>query len=217
MPMLNPGGQGGSMHTLPVTMAVFSHAPESCRSVPHSYMDSVALHFAFCYTEYCGRLWLARFVLPAFIIALLITSLASTAAMAPHLSAAEQDRALQAMARNSTPLQIYDMLERTRVRRGIQMVNLTVVRRFLKGATHKRGRKETRGRKRVYSRRNVLTMNAARRKFIQTTKGTKQAKWNPIVRKARAPHAHRTTAARAFAREKIKHFAHLVDHSACSG
>ena len=67
------------------------------------------------------------------------------------------------------------------------MVNITVVRRFLKGKTHKRGVKETRGRKRIYSRRNVLTMNAARRKFIQATKGTKQAKWNLIIRKARAP------------------------------
>ena len=54
------------------------------------------------------------------------------------------------------------------------MVNLTVVRRFLKGTAHKREVKETRGRKRIYSRRNVLKMNAARRKFIQTTKGTKQ-------------------------------------------
>ena len=40
--------------------------------------------------EYCGRLWLARFVLPALIIALVITSQSSAAAMAPHLSAAEQ-------------------------------------------------------------------------------------------------------------------------------
>lgn len=166
-------------------------------------MDSVAPHSAFCRMEYCGRLWLARFLLPALIIALVITSQSSVAAMAPHLSAVEQDRALQAMARKSTSLQIYDLLERARVRRGIQMVNLTVVRRFLKGATHKRGAKETRDRKRIYSRRNVLTMNAARRKFIQATKGTKQVKWDLIVRKARVPRAHRTTAARAFAREKI--------------
>ena len=93
MPMLNPGGQGGACTRFQSRWLFFSHAPESCRSVPHSYMDSVALHSAFCHMEYCGRLWLARFVLPAFIIALLITSLASTAAMAPHLSAAEQDRA----------------------------------------------------------------------------------------------------------------------------
>ena len=37
------------------------------------------------------------------------------------------------------------------------MVNITVLRRFLRGKTHKRSRVETRGRKRTLSRRNVLT------------------------------------------------------------
>ena len=83
------------------------------------------------------------------------------------------------------------------------MVNVTVIRRFLKGKTHKRGVQETRGRTRTYSRRNVLTMNATRRAYIKKTKGTRQAKWELLIAKARVPRAHRTTAARAFAREGI--------------
>ena len=112
--------------------------------------------------------------------------------------------ASQASARNATPAQVFDLLQKRRLRQGVEMVNITVVRRFLKGKTHKRGLKETRGTKTVYSRSNVLAMNAARRKYVRETKGTKQAKWKLVIRKARVPRADPTTAARAFAREGIK-------------
>ena len=59
--------------------------------------------------------------------------------MAPHLTADEQDRAIQAQARNATAAEVFDMLRRRRERSGIDMVNITVVRRFLKGKTHKHG------------------------------------------------------------------------------
>ena len=95
--------------------------------------------------------------------------------MAPHLTLVEQSRALQASAKGQTPMAVFDTLEKARQREGVAMVNLTVVRRFLKGSTHKPGKKEARGRKRIYSRRNVLPMNAARRKYIKGTKGTKRA------------------------------------------
>jgi len=121
--------------------------------------------------------------------------------MAPHLTLVEQSRALQASAKGQTPMAVFDTLEKARQRKGVAMVNLTVVRRFLKGSTHKPGKKEARGRKRIYSRRNVLSMNAARRKYIKETKGTKRATWKLVIRKGRVPKADTTTAARAFTRE----------------
>ena len=124
--------------------------------------------------------------------------------MAPHLTLVEQSRAVQASAKNETLKAVFDMLQNARRRQGVAMVNITVVRRFLKGGTHKRGKEETRGRKRIYSRRNVLSMNAARRKYVKGTKGTKQATWKLVIRKARGPRADATTAARAFAREGLK-------------
>ena len=46
--------------------------------------------------------------------------------MAPHLSPVEQDKALQAMTGKSTPMQVYDMLQKVRARQGIPMVNITI-------------------------------------------------------------------------------------------
>ena len=93
--------------------------------------------------------------------------------MAPHLAAVEQDKALRAMARQATTSQILAMLQKMRDRRGVTTVNITVVRRFLKGKTHKRAVKETRGRKRVYSRRNVPPFRR------QKTVGSRAQKWPP--------------------------------------
>ena len=83
-------------------------------------------------------------------------------AMAPHLSPVEQDAMLKAKGKNKTPQQIFDIVQETRAKRSVEMVNITVVRRFLKGQTHKRGSKETRGRPRTYIRKNVITMNSLR-------------------------------------------------------
>ena len=124
-------------------------------------------------------------------------------AMAPHLSPAEQDFALSGLAAGKTAPQIFAMLAKKRVARGVDMVNITVIRRFLKGRTHRRGKVETRGRKRSFTRRNVLAMDTARRRFIKDTRGTRQATWDLVRSKARAPKAHRTTVARAFARERM--------------
>ena len=61
--------------------------------------------------------------------------------MAPHLSPVEQDAMLKAKGKNKTPQQIFDIVQETRAKRSVEMVNITVVRRFLKGQTHKRGPK----------------------------------------------------------------------------
>ena len=79
----------------------------------------------------------------------------------------EQGMAIAAAGQVRSANQIFDIIRKMREKDNIEMVDLTNVRRFLRGATHKRGAKETRGRKCIYSRRNVLSMNAARRKFIK--------------------------------------------------
>ena len=121
--------------------------------------------------------------------------------MAPHLSPAEQDLALSGLAAGKTASQIYAMAAKKRVARGVAMVNITVIRRFLRSRTHRRGKVETQGRRRSFTRRNVLAMGTARRRFIKDTHGTRQATWDLVRSKARAPRAHRTTVARALARE----------------
>jgi hypothetical protein len=122
-------------------------------------------------------------------------------AMAPHLSLTEQDIALSALARGKAPVEIHELLRKRRSTKKIDMMNLTAVRRFLRGKTHKRGQVEARGRKRAVTRRNVMAMDNARRKFIDRTKGTRQATWDLIRVKGRTPKAHRSTVARAFIRE----------------
>ena len=129
--------------------------------------------------------------------------LCSSATMAPHLTLAEQDVALSALAGGKTPIEIHSILAKRRAAKKIEMMNLTAVRRFLRGKTHKRGKVETRGRKRALTRRNVLAMDKARLKFIASTKGTRQATWNLISDKGRAPKTHRTTVARSFTREGV--------------
>ncbi len=110
---------------------------------------------------------------------------------------------LTALMQGKSTRTIFEMVEKRRGAKGVDMVNVTVVRRFLNGKTHKRGKVETRGRKQKLTRRNVLTMDNARRKFIKGTQGTRQATWDFVRTKGRAPKAHRTTVARSFAREKI--------------
>ena len=78
--------------------------------------------------------------------------------MAPHLSHAEQDLLFAAYASGKTPAEVFSVLQKRRLREGAPMVNITVVRRFLHGKTHKRGRPGAHGRKRSLSRRNVLAL-----------------------------------------------------------
>ena len=111
--------------------------------------------------------------------------------------------AIMAMAKKRSTRQIFDIFKLKREREDVAMVDITNLRRFLRGTTHKRGAKETHGRKSIYGRQNVLSINAARRKFIKTTKGTCRITWDLIAAKGRDQKAKRTTVARAFAREGI--------------
>ena len=123
--------------------------------------------------------------------------------MAPHLTPVEQGLVMIAWSSGQSAAWIYDVIARSWACRGIPMVNVTAVRSFMRGRPHRRGKVETCGRKRALPRRNVLSMEAARIKFIKTTRGTRQATWDLLRTQARAPIVDRTTAARVCTREGI--------------
>ena len=116
---------------------------------------------------------------------------------APHLTLAEQDTLME-WRQKVTQIQIHYKLQRLRARRNIAYPDLTAVRKFLKGKTHRRGAIETRGAKSKWTRAHVLAANRERRKRINACKGTKFIKWGKITKGARLPKVHRTTAAKAF-------------------
>jgi hypothetical protein len=118
--------------------------------------------------------------------------------MAPHLTTAEQDKLLEWNKKGFTPIQTHAKLEAARERKGIEPHNLTSVRKFLKGKTHRRARIETRGRGRTYTLANVRAMNKARKDLVKKTKGGKYISWDHIKKAARVPDADRTTVAKAF-------------------
>ena len=109
--------------------------------------------------------------------------------MAPHLSPAEQGLSLSGLTAGMTASQIFAMVAKKRFARGAAMLTIPVLRRLLQGRTHRRGKVETRGRKRSFTRRNVLAMDTARRRFIKDTRGTRQATWDLVLSKAWAPWA----------------------------
>ena len=100
--------------------------------------------------------------------------------MAPHLTHTEQDHVRELFAAGKSSTDIYNSISKGRTKQGVAMVNITAIRRYIRGHSHKRGSVETRGRKRAFSRRSVLAMDAARRKFIKETKGGRPARWGVI-------------------------------------
>ena len=82
--------------------------------------------------------------------------------MAP-LTTSEMDRIHKLKAESLTPMQIHEQLVKDRRRR---KPDLTTVRRFVKGKTHKRATTETRGRKKKLSVANVKAMDRARDKLL---------------------------------------------------
>ena len=122
--------------------------------------------------------------------------------MAPHLTRTERDT-LMDWRQKFTPIQIHYKLQRLRARRNIACPDLTAVRKFLKGKTHRRGAIETRGAKSKWTRAHVSATNRERRKRNKAIKGTRFIKWDKITKGARLLKVHRTTAAQAFIREGI--------------
>ena len=124
--------------------------------------------------------------------------------MAPHLTPAELDWVHRQVHLGKTPVQIHSFLTARRARRAVATPDLTALRKAIKGSTHWRGLQETRGRKRTYSRKWVRALNTARKKLLSNCAHRREVRWSDVVKKARAPRAHRTTVKRAFDREGLK-------------
>ena len=123
--------------------------------------------------------------------------------MGKHLSAAERDLMRELVAKKKLAPEVHAKLVAARRRRHQPPLDITTVRRHMRGTTFKVGVLETQGRKRVYSKRAVLKMNKTRQQLIKTIGGDREVHWKEIVKQARVAKAHPTTTARAFTREGI--------------
>jgi hypothetical protein len=121
--------------------------------------------------------------------------------MAPHLTSKELDQMLAKSTAGATPAQIHSWLKLRREKAGTAAPNITNVRKALKGKSYRRGKVETRGRKKTLTRRNVLQLNSTRKKLIKKADSEYEVHWTDVVRGARVPGVHTTTAARSFKRE----------------
>ena len=129
---------------------------------------------------------------------------APLSAMAPHLTGQELDFIHSRSALGKTPTEVHGLLAKQRARKGLATPDLTNLRKVIKGKTYKRGHTETRGRKLKLTKKWVDTLNAARKRLIKKTNNHREVRWQDVVKKARAPKAHRTTVKRAFTRYGIK-------------
>ena len=126
------------------------------------------------------------------------------ALMAPHLAPQEVDhisRLAQNRRKFDTPWKIHEIIAKQRQRKGIEVPCVAVIRRALAGVTHRRGRSETRGRKRKLSRTNTKSLNEARQKLINQADGEYEVTCADVIKKARVPTVHPTTAARSFRKD----------------
>ena len=114
--------------------------------------------------------------------------------MAPQLTNKELDFIVK--NGQSAPTEVHAKLVKMRARKQLDGPHLTSVRRALKGQTHRRGRIETRGRKRKLQPRSVRRLNTVRKELQKKVKGDREVPWEEVIRKARGPKVHPSTAAR---------------------
>ena len=123
--------------------------------------------------------------------------------MAPHLSELELEWLQEKSTARKTPGQIHQLLKTKKDRQGKTMPHLTKIRLALKGRTYVRGRQETRGRKPKLSMKMVHKMGRVRKLLVKKADGNREVRWKDVVKAARAPRPHRSTAKPAFDREGI--------------
>lgn len=124
-------------------------------------------------------------------------------AMAPHLSAKEQDFLRGLIGKGLPPVEIHERLAAKRAKKDMAAPSLPNLRRALKGFTYKKGIKETRGRKKKLTPAKVRAMDTARKSLITKAKGEQEVHWEDIMRKARVlGKVHLSTASRAL-KEKL--------------
>jgi len=117
--------------------------------------------------------------------------------MAPHLTTQELDFVHKLSNKGKAPVQIHEQLTARRTKRGVDTPTVGNLRRVLKGVTYKRGRKETRGRKHAWTKKNAVKVNVIRKQLIKKAGGEKEVTWDKVIRMARVPKVHASTAARA--------------------
>ncbi|CAK0871463.1 unnamed protein product [Prorocentrum cordatum] len=120
--------------------------------------------------------------------------------MAPHLSKRELDRCFSLYAAGKTPVEIRDLVSRTRESLDETGPDLTTVRRALRGATHRRGPAETRGRKPKLTAVKLRAVNNARVRLIRAAKGEAEVHLKDVMKAARVSDVHKGTATRHFKR-----------------
>ena len=120
--------------------------------------------------------------------------------MAPHLSRKELDRCFFLYAAGKTPVEICDLISRTRESLDETRPDLTTVRRALRGATHARGRAETRGRKPKLTAGKLRAMENARVRLIRAAKGEREVHLKDVLKAARISDVHTGTASKHFKR-----------------
>ncbi|CAK0878955.1 unnamed protein product [Prorocentrum cordatum] len=120
--------------------------------------------------------------------------------MAPHLSKRELDRCFSLYAAGKTPVEIRDLVSRTRESLDETGPDLTTVRRALRGATHRRGPAETRGRKPELTAVKLRALNNARVRLIRAAKGEAEVHLKDVMKAARVSDVHKGTASRHFKR-----------------
>ncbi|CAK0808495.1 unnamed protein product [Prorocentrum cordatum] len=120
--------------------------------------------------------------------------------MAPHLSKRELDRCFSLYAAGKTPVEIYDLVSRTRESLDETGPDLTTVRRALRGAAHRRGPAETRGRKPKLTAVKLRALNNARVRLIRAAKGEAEVHLKDVMKAARVSDVHKGTASRHFER-----------------
>ena len=105
----------------------------------------------------------------------------------PQLSKSEQTRCLVLQGKDGTPGQICKVLGVARGNREppVPPPDVTSVRRFLRGATHKRGAKETRGRKREFGPTKVRQLEKMRKKLLKKAKSEYEVAYEMLKSKAR--------------------------------
>lgn len=123
--------------------------------------------------------------------------------MAPHLTPTELDVMSVKAAKGQTPLQIHKWLQSQRNRKGLDTPNITNIRKALQCKTFRRGAVETRGRKVKLSKHMVKKINSTRKALIKNAAGESEVHWCDVLKKARCPKVHASTAARALKKEGI--------------
>ncbi|CAK0851927.1 unnamed protein product, partial [Prorocentrum cordatum] len=116
--------------------------------------------------------------------------------MTPHLSKRELDRCFSLYAAGKTPVEIRDLVSRTRESLDETGPDLTTVRRALRGATHRRGPAETRGRKPKLTAVRLRALNNARVRLIRAAKGEAEVHLKDVMKAARVSDVHKGTAPR---------------------